>query len=120
MKGNFFFNVLPVSCNIGGQEVEVRQQERLEKNLLGQSYVTGSYIAIANTVNFDDKPTPTSKTNTFFHELTHAILDTMGYYDLSGDEKFVCAFAGFMTEAMRSAEYNEEEFSVVLDKTEKR
>ena len=40
-------------------------------------------------------------------KLTHAILQTMDERELN-NEKFVCCFASFLTEAMRSAEYESE------------
>ena len=56
--------------------------------------------------NKDNKQNNNVKVNTFFHELTHAILDTMGEVELSGNEKFVCCFSSFLTEAINSFKYN--------------
>ena len=42
--------------------------------------------------------------NTFWHELTHAILKDMGS-KLEGDEKFVEAFADRLTDAILSAKF---------------
>ena len=44
--------------------------------------------------------------NTFWHELTHAILKDMGSA-LEGDEKFVSAFADRLTTAIMSAKFKE-------------
>lgn len=44
-----------------------------------------------------------SKENTFYHELTHSILDTMAEFELSGNEKFVSTFSSLLAEVMRSA-----------------
>ena len=38
----------------------------------------------------------------------HRILQTMGEHELSGNEKFVCCFAGFLTEALRNLKFEEE------------
>ena len=46
----------------------------------------------------------TSQLNTFFHELIHSILRTMGELELNDNEKFVNCFAGFLTEAIRTME----------------
>ena len=60
-------------------------------------------IKIAETYN-GVKQSPSSKENTYWHEVTHCILDTMGRGDLSKDEAFVCCFAGFLTECYHSME----------------
>jgi hypothetical protein len=44
--------------------------------------------------------------NTFWHELTHAILKDMGSV-LESDEKFVSAFADRLTNAITSAKFKE-------------
>lgn len=43
--------------------------------------------------------------HTFFHELTHAILDAMGKHALYEDEEFVDAFAGMLHQIMKTAKY---------------
>lgn len=48
-----------------------------------------------------------SMTNTFYHELTHSILDTMGEFDLSKNEKFVSTFSSFLNEALGSMRFDE-------------
>ena len=53
-------------------------------------------------------PKKPRKVNTFYHELTHCILQTMGEHELNDNEKFVCCFAGFLTEAMRNLKFEEE------------
>jgi hypothetical protein len=44
--------------------------------------------------------------NTFWHELTHAILNDMGS-PLEADEKFVSAFSDRLTKAITSAKFQE-------------
>lgn len=96
---------IPDIFTVGGQKVEIRNVERCDNNAYGISFLGAGYIEIADNVNKNDKQSMSSKDNTFFHELTHCILDTMGQSDLSKDEVFVSSFAGFLTEAMTSAEY---------------
>lgn len=43
--------------------------------------------------------------DTFWHELTHAILNDMGENALNSDEKFVTGFANRLTKAIRSARF---------------
>lgn len=98
-------NKIPDKFNVGGQEIQVRPVSRCENNAAGLSFLCGGYIEIASIVNKDDCQSEGSKKNTFFHELTHCILDTMGEKELSGNEKFVNCFAGFLTEAMGSVSF---------------
>ena len=44
------------------------------------------------------------KTQTFLHELTHAILFAMGKEELNDDESFVNTFSSFLTEAISTME----------------
>ena len=100
---------IPKSYKVGGQLIEVREVERCDDNAFGLCFLGAGYIEIAEIVNKNDKQSEGSKQNTFYHELIHSILDTMGYKDLSGDEKFVNCFAGFLTEAMSNAVFMEAE-----------
>lgn len=42
---------------------------------------------------------------TYYHEVVHAILMTMGYQDLNKDESFVDNFASLLWQAQKSAQY---------------
>lgn len=89
-----------------GQTIEVRKVERLDGNYLGECRLAEGVIEVAEKY---DRNTPISETcqiNSFFHEATHAILGTMGEYDLNNNEKFVCTFSSFLTEIFLSAEYD--------------
>lgn len=93
----------PSKYKVGGQEVEVRHVERCEDNSVGMCNVCAGYLEIAENFNKDDKQSPDSKRNTFYHELTHSILNTMGKKELNSDEEFVCTFSSFLSEAMADA-----------------
>lgn len=88
--------------------MEVRMVERCDDNCMGQCHVTCGWIEIADLVNKNDKQSNSSKINTFYHELTHSILKTMGS-ELNDDEKFVCCFSSFLTEAMKHAYFKVED-----------
>ena len=64
---------IPKEFTVGGQDIKVSVVDRIPYNL-----------------------------NTFLHELTHTILDTMGEKELSSNEKFVSTFSSFLTEAIRT------------------
>jgi len=44
-------------------------------------------------------------TDTFWHELVHAILNDMGRNTLNADEQFVTGFANRLTKAIQSARF---------------
>lgn len=103
------YEQIPSKYNVGGVKMEVRNVERCEDNVLGLCFLAGGYIEIADIVNKGDHQSDGSKRNTFYHELTHSILDTMGENDLSKNEKFVNTFSGFLCEAMGNAFFLEDE-----------
>lgn len=94
---------LPSKIRIGGQELTVTLVDKFDDDKLGRCCVPSGYIKIAKT--FDGlEQSESSKENTYWHEVVHAILDTMGEQELSNNEKFVCTFAGFLTECYHSME----------------
>ncbi len=99
---------IPSKITIGGQDVEVKIVDRCNNANAGECSVFEGSIDIAVTINKDVKQSESSKVNTFYHELTHCILQTMGEHNLNEDEKFVCCFAGFLTDAMKNARFIEE------------
>lgn len=96
------FNI-PATLHIGGQQIEVKEVDRCNDNVLGRCNLTAGVIEIARTFNSNGDYTvsESSKQNTFVHEVLHAILDTMGENELSSNEKFVCGCAGYLTEAIQ-------------------
>ena len=103
------YSKIPQNYRVGGTTMQVRMVDRCDDNAFGSCFLGAGYIEIAEIVNKDDKQSDDSKRNTFYHELIHSILDTMGWSELSKDEKFVNTFAGFLTEAMSNAYFKEEE-----------
>lgn len=100
---------IPAKFTVGGQEINVKTVNKLRGGVLGECCIADGRIDLALTFDEGDiSVSPTSMQNTFLHELVHCILDTMGEKELSGNEKFVNTFAGFLTEAMRSMEHNNE------------
>lgn len=97
---------IPKSFTVGGQDVEVKHVEFCEDSCLGDINLGQGEIRIAEYVSRNVPQSETSKLNTFYHELTHAILRTMGEYELNSNEKFVSTFCGFLTEAIRSFKYD--------------
>ena len=99
---------IPKSYKVGGCKIDVCLVERCDNNLVGTAMLASGKIEIAIKYNKDGVQSEDSQRNTFYHELTHTILDTMGEFDLSKNETFVCSFSSFLTEAMQGAEFKEE------------
>lgn len=93
---------IPQKIRIGGQILEVKILPNLDGDL-GKCCLANGVIKIAQT--FDGlEQSESSKLNTFWHEVVHAILDTMGENELSRNEKFVCSFASFLTDCICTIE----------------
>lgn len=103
------YTKIPKSYKVGGQEIEVRSVERCDNNTVGTSFLAGGYIELACKCNKCDNIPERMKVNTFYHELTHSILDTMGESELSANEKFVSSFSSFLCEAMECSYFHENE-----------
>ena len=93
---------IPSKFTIGGQDVTIEYTESDGGDHGNYTHCLGR-LKICNKVG-DTPQSDTAKLNTFFHELTHSILRTMGEYELNSNEKFVNCFAGFLTEAIRTME----------------
>ena len=91
--------IIPDKIRIGGQEISIVNEERLDDNKLGTICVAEGVLRIADNFN-NLKQCESSKINTFIHEIVHGILDTMGEYELSGNEKFVCTFSSLLIDTI--------------------
>ena len=98
---------IPNKIKVGGQEINIRIIDRCDDNCLGMSKVAEGRIEIATMYNKDSVVSESCQMNTFYHELVHAILYTMGETELNNNEKFVCTFSSLLNEALCSAEYNQ-------------
>lgn len=101
---------IPNSFNVGGVRMNVNIIDKLPGGILGNCCLATSTVNIARTYMNNNEIYEQSKesmTNTFYHELTHSILDTMAEFDLSKNEKFVCTFSSFLNEALGSMRFDE-------------
>ena len=87
--------IIPNTIRIGGQDISVVNKERLDNDILGDICIAEGVLKIANNFN-NRKQCQSSKITTFIHEIVHGILDTMGESELSGNERFVCAFSSLL------------------------
>ena len=89
--------VIPKKIIIGGQDIDIVHNERLDNDILGEICLGEGVLQIADTFR-NTKQSESSKINTFIHEIIHGILDTMGEFKLSKSEKFVCTFASLLVD----------------------
>ena len=90
---------IPSKIRIGGQEIMIEMPEHLPDNKLGDICVAGGKIRIAKKFS-DYEQSETSMINTFIHKVVHGVLDTMGEFELSENEKFVSPFASLMVDVI--------------------
>lgn len=92
---------IPNEFQVGGQNIKVILTDQYEGNVgtccISEGIIKVCKRNISNGINSDSY-----NNNTFFHELTHAILDTMGENGLSDNETFVSTFSSFLCEAIRT------------------
>ena len=87
--------IIPNTIKIGGQDISVVNEERLDNDILGDICIAEGTLRIADKFK-NSKQCQSSKITTFIHEVVHGILDTMGETELSGNERFVCAFSSLL------------------------
>lgn len=98
---------IPNKLKVGGQDLNVVFTNTISGDKMGECCLWSGKIQISEIYKGEPQ-TDSSQFNTFHHELTHAILDTMGEYELSANERFVCTFSSFLSEAIGSFEFNKE------------
>ena len=87
--------VIPNKIKIGGQDISVINEERLDNDILGDICIAEGILRIADNFK-NSKQCQSSKITTFIHEVVHGILDTIGEFELSGNEKFVSTFSSLL------------------------
>ena len=87
--------IIPNTIKIGGQDISVINEERLDNDILGEICIAEGVLKIADNFK-NSKQCQSSKITTFIHEIVHGILDTMGEFELSGNEKFVSTFSSLL------------------------
>jgi hypothetical protein len=97
---------IPKSITVGRKQYDVKLIKQMEREgMMGSTNYKEKVIQVAthsNTRNVRFKKEDVY--DTFWHELTHAILKDMGSR-LEADEKFVNAFSERLTKAILSARF---------------
>lgn len=90
---------IPKKFILGGVEHKVIIQKTVGDNCDFGNWDSVGTIRIAEMVG-SEKTSISRQRQTFWHELTHSILSTMGKEDLNDDESFVNTFASFLSGAI--------------------
>lgn len=98
---------IPTSIKVGKKNYEVNQVKHLhQKGAMGGTWYKEKVIEVATHSNVRGVRFKREEIyDTFWHELTHAILEDMGS-KLEADEKFVTAFSERLTKAILSARFD--------------
>lgn len=80
---------------LGALDYRVELVDNIDDNGLGRAYSPLGLIKLAN--RWQGKTIlETCKEQTLYHEVVHAMLDELGYHELSSDETFVQSFSLLM------------------------
>jgi hypothetical protein len=98
----------PTSLRIGPHRYTVQVTRRLRGYRVGTIDYRRRHILIAMVNGATGQPLPPAEVrDTFWHEVTHGILNAMGHA-LNRDEDFVREFATLLTGAIDSARFDQE------------
>lgn len=90
---------IPSKIRIGGQDIDVMMKERLYNDNLGTICLGTGELLIAE--NFSEgQQSESSKFKIFIHEVIHGVLDAMGEWELSQNERFVNSFASLLVDVI--------------------
>lgn len=99
-----FKDIIPDNFNIAGMRYIVSHQGE-QKGNTKYGMINNPKCEVILYGKMDDTViSHNQRVQTFWHEVVHGILDSMGETELSQNEKFVCTFSSFLNEVMQSAE----------------
>ena len=98
---------IPTSIKVGRNKYSVKQVKHMhKKGMVGGTWYKNLVIEVATHSNTRGVRFKREEVyDTFWHELTHAILKDMGS-KLEADEEFVTAFSERLTQAIISARFD--------------
>ena len=97
---------IPKTFKLFGTTIDVvfNDKEMNDRNCMGESAYAQSKITLTSTAGIN-KISDDKIMDTFYHEKIHMILETLGYSEISKDEKFVDLFAKALRQSDITAEY---------------
>lgn len=97
---------LPRKIKIGSNWYSVDVAETMkERVFMGEVNYATRTITLARRAYHGTPLKLSALHETFWHELTHAILESMGRHDLDNDENFVETFSTRLAKAIESARF---------------
>ena len=98
---------LPRKVRVGNKHYSVEIVETMaHRGRMGDVNHDRKRITIGQRSNVTGRVfKPEDIADTFWHELTHAILADMGMHDLNNNERFVTGFANRLTKAIQTARF---------------
>lgn len=91
---------IPKRFKIFGLTFKVTQPWKIDKdNSWGECSISKKSIKVKRSLNKEQKEI------TYLHEVTHAILDSLEYNELSHDEEFVERFSKALHQVLTSSEH---------------
>lgn len=99
--------MIPKKFTVLNHTFKVRMVDNIVTNgevRLGECCKDLCVVDIATHSHTDPIPDSVME-HTFFHEITHVILDIMGEERLSSDEKFVDVFSGLLHQVIKTSKY---------------
>ena len=91
--------IIPKQFKIFGLTIKVKQPWKVDKDdNWGEASIAKKTIKVKRSLNKEQKEV------TYLHELTHIILDSLEYNDLSHDEDFVERFSKALHQALTTQE----------------
>ena len=97
-------NNIPKTFSLGGLEFKVKNGNVPSEGNLGHCDFFENEIIVKS--HYNGKPVhKQQQTQTFYHELVHAILMTMNQHELNQDEQFVDLFGQFLYQFSKTAKW---------------
>jgi len=95
---------IPKRITVGDKKYKVEMHKDLIDGVAIGAINFGARMIALSTHSEGKKLAQAEVSNSFWHELTHAILEDMGH-DLTDNERFVRAFANKLSDAIDSAKF---------------
>ena len=99
---------IPTTIRVGKHKYSVEVVEAMlrKRDRARVYYGDQRKIEIGRMSNVTGKAfSDTQVLDSFWHEVTHAILEEMGRHTLNSDERFVTEFANRLTQVIKTAEF---------------
>ena len=97
---------LPKKIQVGDKWYSVEVVEAMrDKTTMGKVDYTTQTMTLARKTHHGIPFKLSALHESFWHELTHAILDSMGEHKLSNNERFVEEFSNRLSKAIRTARF---------------